>query len=167
MKRPLAVVMGVAGSGKTVVGSALAERLGLPFRDADTFHPAANVQKMAAGHPLDDQDRAPWLQAVGAWLADHRATGAIVTCSALKRRYRDALRQAAGDLPFLHLDGPRDVVATRVAQRVDHFMPASLVDSQYEALEPLEPDEPGLRADFTRPVQDLVEEFARFLEAPC
>lgn len=167
MRPPLAVVMGVAGSGKTLVGSALAERLALPFRDADAFHPPANIARMAAGQPLDDADRAPWLAAVGAWLAEHRETGAIVTCSALKRRYRDALRATAGDVPFLHLDGPREVVAQRVARREDHFMPASLVDSQYEALEPLEPDERGLCADFTRPVAELVAEFVRFLETPC
>lgn len=162
----LAVVMGVAGSGKTVVGSALAARLGVPFRDADSFHPQANIDKMASGHPLDDEDRAPWLQAIGEWLAGRRGQGAVVTCSALKRKYRDALRDAAGDIPFLHLEGPREVVARRVADRADHFMPASLVASQYAALEPLEPDEAGLRADFTRPVEDLVDQFARYLLSP-
>ena len=162
-QRPLAVVMGVGGSGKTVVGSALAQRLELPFRDADSFHSQANIDKMTAGHPLDDDDRAPWLAAIGKWLSEHRQEGAIVTCSALKRAYRDAIRAAAGEIPFLHLDGPREVVAVRVAHRPDYFLPASLVSSQFETLEPLQADEPGLRVDFTRPIDDLVEELALFL----
>src|SRR5690242_11699889 len=118
------VVMGVAGSGKTTVGSALAARLGLPFADADEFHPPANVAKMRAGRPLDDTDRRPWLQALGTWLADHPA-GGVVSCSALRVGYRDLLRGHAPDLTFLHLAGDADVVTARVAARTDHFMPAS------------------------------------------
>ena len=153
---PLAVVMGVCGSGKTVCGEALARELGVPFADADAFHPQANVAKMAAGQPLDDDDRVPWLAAIGAWLHDHRDTGAVVTCSALKRSYRDQLRAEAPGVPFLHLAGPAEVVTQRVASREEHFMPASLVESQYAALEPLGDDEAGLTLDFTRPVDELV-----------
>jgi len=153
------VVMGVAGSGKTTVGSALAERLGLPFADADAFHPPANVAKMAAGRPLDDADRRPWLHALGGWLADHPG-GGVVSCSALKVDYRDVLRAHAPDLTFLHLAGDADVVTARVAARTDHFMPASLVGSQLELLEPLLPDEAGVVADLTRPVDDLVDELS-------
>jgi gluconokinase len=154
---PRIVVMGVAGSGKTTIGSALAERLGLPYADADEFHPAANVAKMRAGSPLDDTDRLPWLRAVGVWLAGH-PTGGVVSCSALRREYRDLLRTYAPDVTFLHLAGDADVVTARVAARTDHFMPASLVSSQLELLEPLRADEAGLVADLTRPVDELVDE---------
>ena len=133
--------MGVSGSGKTTVGAALAQRLGVPFADADDFHPAANVAKMSAGIPLDDADRLPWLQTIGRWLADHADTGAVVSCSALKRWYRDILREAAPTQFFVHLDGSPDVVARRVAGRPAHFMPASLLHSQFEALEEPEADE--------------------------
>jgi gluconokinase len=153
------VVMGVAGSGKTTVGSALAARLGLPFADADEFHPPANVAKMRAGRPLDDADRLPWLHALGAWLAGHPA-GGVVSCSALRVGYRDLLRGHAPDLTFLHLAGDADVVTARVAARTDHFMPASLVSSQLELLEPLRADEAGVVADLTRPVDDLVDELS-------
>lgn len=164
---PVAVVMGVCGSGKSSVAEALAGRLGVEFRDADTFHPQANIDKMSAGHPLDDHDREPWLDAIGAWLSAHRAAGAIATCSSLKRAYRDRLRQSAPEVRFLHLDGPRDVVLERVASRPDHFMPTSLVDSQYADLEPLQSDEIGLRVDFVQPIESLVDEFALYLnESP-
>ena len=153
------VVMGVAGSGKTTVGSALAARLGLPFADADAFHPPANVAKMRAGRPLDDTDRLPWLHALGDWLAD-RPGGGVVSCSALKVDYRDLLRAHAPDLTFLHLAGDADVITARVAARADHFMPASLVSSQLELLEPLRADEAGLVADLTRPVDELVDELS-------
>ena len=162
-ERPLAVVMGVCGSGKSVCGEALAEELGVPFADADTFHPQANVDKMTAGHPLDDDDRAPWLAAIGAWLQEHRDTGAVVTCSALKRVYRDQLRAQASGVPFLHLAGPAEVVTERVGQRAEHFMPTTLVESQYATLEPLEDDEAGLTIDFTKSVADVVDEMRGFL----
>ena len=102
---PLVVVMGVAGSGKTTVGTALAQQLCLDYADADTFHDKANVAKMAAGYPLDDDDRSPWLQSIGQWLAAHEQTGGVASCSALRRRYRDVLRAAAPRVRFLHLDG--------------------------------------------------------------
>jgi len=159
VRPPRIVVMGVAGSGKTTVGGARAARLGLPFADADEFHPPANVAKMTAGRPLDDSDRLPWLHALGAWLSEH-PHGGVVSCSALKVDYRDVLRAHAPDLTFLHLAGDADVVTARVAARTDHFMPASLVSSQLELLEPLRADEAGVVADLTRPVDDLVDELS-------
>jgi len=153
---PLITVMGVSGSGKTTVGAALAQRLGVPFADADDFHPAANVAKMSAGTPLDDADRLPWLQTISQWLADHAATGAVVSCSALKRWYRDILREGAPTQFFVHLDGSPDVVARRVAGRPAHFMPASLVTSQFSTLEPLGADESGVALDLDLPVDELV-----------
>jgi gluconokinase len=163
---PRIVVMGVSGSGKTTVGTALAARLGLPYADADDFHPAANVAKMRAGRPLDDADRQPWLAAVGTWLGQHPA-GAVVSCSALRRSYRDLLRDYAADAVFLHLAGDPDVVTARVAARTDHFMPASLVGSQLELLEPLRTDEAGQVADLTRPVEELVEELSDRFGTPA
>jgi len=151
----LIVVMGVSGSGKTTVGQALAERLGLPYADADDFHPAGNVAKMTAGQPLDDSDRVPWLAAVGRWLAE-QPRGGVVSCSALRRTYRDVLRRSAPGARFVHLAGDADVVATRVAGRTDHFMPASLVTSQVQLLEPLTSDEGGLTVDLGWPVEQIV-----------
>jgi gluconokinase len=161
---PLVVVMGVAGSGKTTVGHALAERLGVDFADADDFHSEASIAKMASGHPLDDDDRAPWLVAIGGWLADHDEKGGVVGCSALRRRYRDVLRAAAPRLQLLHLVGDPAVLAQRIADRPGHFMPASLITSQLETLEPLEGDELGRAADLTTPVDDIVDDFLTRLD---
>jgi|SRR4051812_36982783 gluconokinase len=152
----LVVVMGVTGSGKSTVGLQLAERLGVPFADADDFHSPENVAKMRAGTPLTDDDRWPWLRAIGAWLAEHADTGAVVTCSALKRAYRDTLRTTAPDVTFLHLHGDMDTVRRRVAGREQHFMPESLVQSQFDALEPLGPDERGVVVDLGLPVDAIV-----------
>jgi gluconokinase len=149
--------MGVSGSGKTTVGAALAQRLHVPFADADDFHPAANVAKMSAGIPLDDLDRLPWLHTLGLWLTEHAATGAVMSCSALKRSYRDVLREAGAGQYFVHLDGSPDVVARRVAGRPGHFMPADLVTSQFATLEPLGPDEAGIALDLDVPVDELVD----------
>ena len=160
---PLVVVMGVAGSGKTTVGQALADRLGIEYADADAFHSAASVAKMASGHPLDDDDRAPWLLAIGEWLAQQEEAGAVVGCSALRRRYRDVLRAAAPDVQFLHLDGDPAVLTQRVAERPGHFMPASLITSQLETLEPLDPDEHGHVLDLTSPVDAIVDGFTATL----
>lgn len=153
--------MGVSGSGKSTVGAALARRLGVPFADADAFHPAANIAKMSAGRPLDDNDRDPWLAAVGEWLAEHDC--GVMTCSALKRRYRDQLRSHRANIVFLHLTGSPALIAGRQAGRPGHFMPASLVMSQFEALEPLEPDEHGMTIDVGRSVEDIVDAFVRYL----
>lgn len=143
----LLVVMGVSGAGKSSVGIAIAERLGVNFTDADSLHPASNVAKMAAGTPLTDADRWPWLDLVGHALADAGDDGLVVACSALKRSYRDAIRAAAPSARFVHLVVPRIVLGDRVASRPGHFMPASLVDSQLETLEPLEDDEAGVVVD--------------------
>ncbi len=151
--------MGVSGSGKSTVGVALAARMGVPYADADDFHSPENVAKMSSGVPLDDADRLPWLRSIGEWLAARRDGGAVVTCSALRRRYRDGLRENAPDLTFLHLHGDRDTVLRRVAARTGHFMPASLVDSQFAALEPLGADERGVVVDFALPVDVIVEQF--------
>jgi gluconokinase len=155
---PPIVVMGVTGSGKSTVGEALAERLGVRYADADDFHPEANVAKMSAGTPLDDDDRWPWLRAIGEWLATHDG---VASCSALKRSYRDALRERAPDVFFVHLHGDRETVRRRVAGRSGHFMPESLVDSQFAALEPLDADERGVVLDLDRPVAELAEAAAR------
>lgn len=157
------VVMGVSGSGKSTVGAALAQRLRVPFGDADDFHPAANIAKMSAGQALDDADREPWLAAIGTWLHEH-ADGGVVTCSALKRSYRDVLRTHCPGLVLVHLHGERDVVARRQASRPGHFMPASLLDSQFATLEPLADDERGVVVDVALPVDEIVEDAVRGLE---
>jgi len=156
------VVMGVSGCGKSTVGAALAARLGLRFIEGDSFHPAPNVAKMSSGLPLDDQDRAGWLQALAAEIGRARAQGAglVLSCSALKRRYRDLLRQADPDLRFAHLDGPRALIAERLAGRSGHYMPPALLDSQLRDLEPLQDDEAGLRLDLARTPQALVDHIA-------
>jgi carbohydrate kinase (thermoresistant glucokinase family) len=153
------VVMGVAGTGKSTVARALAARLGWPFCEGDDLHPAANVAKMAAGIPLEDADRWPWLDAIAAWAAEQAAAGSstIITCSALRRTYRDRLRAGAADTVFVHLVGSPDLLAERMTARKDHFMPASLLRSQLETLEPLEADEPGFTVDVGLPAAAIVD----------
>ncbi|MBO0872419.1 MAG: gluconokinase [Pseudonocardia sp.] len=148
-------VMGVSGSGKSTVGPVLAERLGVTYAEADRFHPDANIRKMSSGVPLTDEDRWPWLHALAGWVAAHNATGGVLGCSALKRRYRDVLRGGA-EVWFLHLRVDRDVLAERMQLRTEHFMPASLLDSQLADLEPLGPDEPGLTVDADEPTGIVV-----------
>jgi gluconokinase len=152
--------MGVAGSGKTTVGGALAERLGVRFADADDFHSDDARAKMAEGHPLTDADRLPWLLRLAEWLRSE-PDGCVLACSALKRSYRDVLRTGSDDLCFLHLAGDPTVVTERVGRREHHYMPVSLVRSQYAALEPLEPDEFGVRLDFTLGPERIVEQFLK------
>jgi len=157
----IVVVMGVSGSGKTTVGSALAARLGWPFLDADDLHPASNVAKMASGQPLTDADRAPWLDAVAARIAAWTAEGrsGIVACSALRRSYRDRLASASGDVRFIHLDLPPEVAGTRLRSRTGHFMPASLLESQYAALETLDDERRrAVSLDATPPLPEVVEQ---------
>ncbi|MCX5214051.1 gluconokinase [Kitasatospora sp. NBC_00240] len=156
---PTVVVMGVSGVGKTTVARLLAERLALPYAEADDFHPPANIAKMSAGTPLDDQDRAPWLRALGGWLGERAeaGTGGVVTCSALKRHYRDTLRESCPGAFFLHLSGGHELVEDRLAHRTGHFMPASLLGSQYAALEPLQGDERGAVLDVGPAPEHLVE----------
>lgn len=148
--------MGVSGSGKSTVGAALARRLNVPFVDADTLHPPANIAKMTAGEPLNDDDRYPWLDIVGAWLADHRG-GGVVSCSALKRKYRDQLRAHCPPVVFLHLRGSPELIGGRLAARAGHFMPVALLRSQFDALEPLGDDEAGLTVDVGQPVDAIVD----------
>jgi gluconokinase len=157
---PTVVVMGVAGSGKTTVGMILAQQLGVPFADADDFHTPELKAKMAAGHPLTDDDRWPWLARLADWLRDEQ-DGAVLACSALKHGYRDVLRTASNRLCFLHLAGSPEVVTQRVGHRTSHYMPASLVGSQYATLEPLGPDEFGVAIDFTLGPEQIVEQFLK------
>lgn len=156
---PSVVVMGVSGVGKSYVGQALAERLRVPYADGDDFHPQANKDKMSAGHALTDSDRRPWLAAIGRWLCRHDDTGAVVSCSALKRSYRDLLVSEAPRTVFLHLVADEDVLAERMRQRKGHFMPVSLLESQEQTLEPLTADENGVVVEATGPAQDIVADF--------
>lgn len=153
----LIVVMGVCGCGKSTVGALLARELAAAFLDADDLHPQANRAKMAAGTPLTDDDRAPWLASVGAALRGASARGLVVACSALKRQYRDAIIASAGSaVVFLHLDGAAALIAGRLAARGAHFMPPALLDSQFAVLERLAADERGARIDIAAPLADVV-----------
>lgn len=150
------VVMGVSGTGKTTVGRLLAEALGLPYAEGDAFHSAANVAKMAAGTPLDDADRWPWLDAVGDWMGDRAGHGGgVVAASALKRSYRDRLRAAAPGAVFVHLTAERALIERRMAARTGHFMPAVLLDSQFATLEPLQDDELGLAVEVSGSPEEI------------
>lgn len=153
------VVMGVAGSGKTTVATLLAARLGVTYAEADQFHSAENIAKMSAGNALTDDDREPWLAAIRDWLSCEAEAGrpGVVTCSALKRAYRDALRTAVGRVRFVHLDGPAELLAERMQGRSGHFMPASLLPSQLATLEPLADDEDGLTLDITSEPGEIVD----------
>lgn len=162
MRSPV-VVMGVSGSGKSTVGAALAQRVRAPFADADDFHPPENIAKMSAGHALDDADRHPWLESIGEWLARH-ADGGVVSCSALKRSYRDQLRAHAPSVVFVHLDGPIEVITRRQATRPGHFMPATLLQSQFDTLEPLGSDEAGAVVDVDQSVDAIVAESVASLQ---
>ncbi len=160
------VVMGVSGSGKSTVAQGVVGRTGWVFAEADAFHPRANIDKMASGTPLTDEDRWPWLRDLGAWMAEHGSKGVdtVITCSALKRVYRDVLREgvaALGDghrVVFAHLEGSAEVIAGRLEGRKGHFMPASLLQSQIDTLEDLEPDEDGVVLDLTARPRTLVDE---------
>jgi len=139
------VVMGVSGSGKTTVATGVARRLGWDFTEGDDHHPAANVAKMKAGQALDDEDRWPWLRDLAAWIGAHEGEGrsCVLTCSALKRSYRDLLRDGHPSVWFAHVSGSQELIAERVQKRQGHYMPPSLVPSQFATLEPLGDDEPG------------------------
>lgn len=158
------VIMGVSASGKTTVAERLAAITGFPYAEADDFHPASNKEKMASGHPLTDEDRWPWLRSLADWMVSHAKAGdsSIVTCSALKHSYRDVLREAdgvhGGRVLFIELDAPASVLLDRLNNRKGHFMPASLLDSQLDTLEPLTDDEGGLTLDATVDPDLLVTE---------
>ena len=151
------VVMGVSGCGKTIVAERLGDRLGLRFAEGDAHHPQANVDKMASGQPLTDDDRRPWLEALVAWTRERHSEGisTVVSCSALRRGYRDVLRAADPETFFVHLHADFDVLAERMRHRA-HFMPVSLLESQFDTLEPLGEGELGVRIDVARPVDDVV-----------
>jgi len=162
------IVIGVSGSGKSTVGRALADALAVPFLDGDELHPEANVAKMSAGRPLDDEDRLPWLAALAARVgAMASADGGVIACSALKRKYRDALFSAAPTVRFLQLALDAEAARARVTGRgAAHFMPASLVESQFSEFEPLQPGEPGITVDATRGLAEKLAEFQAYLAAP-
>jgi gluconokinase len=157
LRTPL-IVMGVSGSGKSTIGDALAEAFAVPFIDGDDLHPSANKRKMAAGIPLDDEDRAPWLEIIalriGAELAE--GTPIVVACSALRRRYREQLVAHAPETVFVHLVGEAELIAQRQQGRVHEYMPTSLLASQFDALEPLGPGERGVVVDVRRSPDEIV-----------
>lgn len=164
MTAPRLIIMGVSGCGKSTVGERLAQRLGVPFLEGDDLHPPHNVALMAAGTPLTDADRADWLDAIAERLSDLQPdVGLVVSCSALKRRYRDRLRAAASDLQFVHLYGDHALLATRLAQRQGHYMPPALLLSQLETLEIPSADESALSLDITEPADNLVTQIEHHL----
>jgi gluconokinase/shikimate kinase len=162
MTLPVLVVMGVSGSGKSTIAKPLAQRLGWPFQEGDDLHPAANVAKMTAGIPLDDSDRAPWLAAIADWIAERLRAGGggVVTSSALRRAYRDRLRAAGGGVTFVFLKGSKAVIAERVSQRHGHFMPPTLLDSQFDTLEEPTADEHAIVVDIDQPIGRQVDDIA-------
>ncbi|KAA0022591.1 gluconokinase [Antrihabitans cavernicola] len=158
------VIMGVSGCGKSTVGGILAGKLGWALQEGDDLHPAANVAKMASGTPLTDEDRWPWLERIAEWIDEHIDAGesGIVTCSALKHSYRDVLRR--DDVVFVHLAGTRAQIEERLTARLDHFMPTSLLDSQFATLEPLRPEEHALTLDIGPSSAELVDEIVTSLD---
>jgi gluconokinase len=163
------VVMGVSGTGKSAVGAGLAEGLGLPLVEGDEHHPPSNIEKMSSGEPLTDEDRRPWLEALAEILADATAGGRqiVLACSALRRSYRDILRAGAppGSVCFVHLHGDFAVIEERVRDR-EHFMPPTLLRSQFDTLEPLEDDEVGFEVDVAPPLAEVVAAALDGLRSP-
>ena len=165
-KMPCAlIVMGVSGSGKSTIGEMLAERLGWTFEDGDRFHPASNVAKMSAGHPLTDEDRRPWLQAIANEIDRVCKAGerAVIACSALKRAYRDILVHGRDDVRIIFLDGTQDLIAARLAARKGHFMPPGLLASQFRTLEPPAGDENPVTVSIDAAVETIVDDIVRQL----
>ncbi len=160
------VVMGISGSGKTTIATRLAEQLGWTFAEADDFHPAANIEKMTSGIPLTDQDRWPWLESMREWMTAQARSGSstVVTCSALRRSYRDVLTQAEGRVRFVHLLGDAYLILERMKTRSGHFMPQSLLPSQLSTLEPLEPDEQGVRIENTGTPDEVTADIIKKLD---
>ncbi|MFB2586319.1 gluconokinase [Herbiconiux liukaitaii] len=162
---PCLVVMGVSGAGKSTVGAELADALGVPFVDADDLHPLTNVEKMRAGVALDDDDRWPWLDAVGQAIAAAETTGVVVACSALRASYREAIRVRAPHARFVMLHADRDLLLQRLRSRAGHFMPASLLDSQLATLEPLGPSEHGITVDAASAPEVITAEVAAYVDS--
>ncbi|MBX9710604.1 MAG: gluconokinase [Xanthobacteraceae bacterium] len=160
--------MGVSGSGKSTIAEALARRLGFTEKDADLYHPAANVEKMQSGIPLTDADRWPWLYIVAGLIDGHAASNrpVVIACSALKRPYRDILVHGRSDVRIVYLKGSRDVIASRTAHRKGHFMPPSLLDSQFDALEEPAPDENAITVDIDASVDVIIDDIVRQLHLP-
>ncbi|MEH2511985.1 gluconokinase [Nitrobacteraceae bacterium AZCC 1564] len=152
------IVMGVSGSGKSTIAAALARHIGFDCEDGDSYHPASNVKKMQAGIPLTDDDRWPWLRAIADDIDRRAATGHpfVVSCSALKRAYRDVLVHGRSDVQLVYLKGPRDLIAERLAQRKGHFMPPSLLDSQLATIEEPTPNENAVIVDIDAPINQIV-----------
>ena len=169
VRPPVLVIMGVSGSGKTTVGQALAARLRWPFEDGDALHPASNIAKMKRGEPLDDNDRAPYLTNVAAWIDRRAAAGepGVVTCSALKRAYRDVLTHGRPFVRIVYLDGSQSLIGERIAHRTGHFMPASLLASQFDALETPTADEHAIVVPVDQPVAAQVGEIIAALGLDC
>lgn len=165
MRNPIVLIMGVSGSGKTTIGAMLAGRLGWKYAEADDFHPPANVEKMAEGVPLTDEDRRPWLRAIATWMRE-QTDPAVVTCSALKRKYRDILHESRPDLRLVYLDGSKELIAARLAARHGHFFPRQLLDSQFADLEPPAPDEDALVVSIDQSIEKIVEEIHQRLDLP-
>ncbi|TMQ90217.1 gluconokinase [Actinomadura soli] len=159
------VIAGVSGSGKTTIGSLLAERLGWDYAEADSFHSEANIEKMRSGTPLNDDDRLPWLRAIAAWIDDRLATGppGVVTCSALKRRYRAMVAGGRPGVRMVLLDGDRDLIAARMRAREGHYFSADLLDTQFADLELPGPDEDVLTAPITCTPDETVAHIMRAL----
>ncbi len=161
------VVMGVSGSGKSTVAAGLVEELGWEFAEGDDFHPPANVEKMRSGTPLDDDDRWPWLRRLADWIGEHEAAGTsvVVTCSALKRSYRELLRDGHPSVWFAHVTADRELLRDRVEHRSGHYMPSSLLESQLATLEPLQHDEPGAAISGAGAPEDVVRQLLAALGA--
>lgn len=168
VQQPVLVIMGVSGSGKSTVAGILAGQLGWDLEEGDDLHPAENVAKMASGVPLTDEDRWPWLDTIASWIIEHTMAGipGIITCSALKRIYRDRLREK--NVVFVHLSGSREQIARRLTARMDHYMPATLLDSQIATLEPPGPDENTIVVDVgLTPAEEAAEVVRRLGLSPA
>lgn len=163
------IMMGVSGSGKSTIGAHLAARLGWRYEDGDAFHPASNIAKMHAGHPLTDEDRWPWLEAIADEIARQTAAGQriVIACSALKRSYRDVLMRGRDDVRIVYLKGSRELIAGRIQARKNHFMPSDLLDSQFAALQEPTPDEHVVTVTVDPPVEAIVDDIIRRLPSPC